>query len=420
MAEPEITPRKLLIAVTCLVGAAFIPYVQAIIAPLMMLPMTGEFGWTRTQYALATTFMFVSGALTVLIFGRIADRHGPRSILLTGAVCGGATMLLLSRQDAQLWKLYLAYALLGGFGASGLGYTKIIGSLFARHRGKALAIFGAESTIALAALPLLTNSLNTQLGWRSTYVFYGIVMFALSPVLYYVLRGPGLSAPLAGAEHHSASTAPAAVATTAVEGLTPAQIRRDRIFWCIVLAAVCGRGLYVGLTAHVIAAITDKGFTPTVAARAFSAATFVGLAGTAVAGFVMDYFRTAKFMIVFSALNAVGIFLFAMASASVGGLPLLIAGIALQSAAGAAMIPGTTYLQTRFVGMRYFGEAFAMFVVVTGIAYGVTPALFALIFDKTGSYALVYWIMIGGAAAGAALYMTMGPYRFRADTRSAR
>ena len=410
MKDPEITPRKLLIAVTCLVGATLVPYVQAVIAPLMMLPMTAAFGWTRTQYALATTFMFVSGALTVLIFGRIADRYGSRSILVAGALCGGATMLLLSQQDSQLWKLYLSFALLGGFGASGLGYTKIIGTLFARHRGKALAIFGAESTLALAALPLLTNSLTTQMGWRGTYVCYAVIMFAMSPVLYFVLRGPGLSMPLQGAA--PSSPAAATPEATVTEGLTPAQIRRDRLFWFIVLAAVLGRGLYVGLNAHIIAAITDKGFTATVAARSLSAATFLGLAGTAVAGFAMDYFRTARFMSVFSALNVVGIFLFAMASASVGGLPLMITGLALQSAALAAMIPGTTYLQTRFVGMRFFGEAFAMFVVVTGVAYGVTPALFALIFDKTGSYALVYWIMIGGAAAAAALYMTLGPYRF--------
>lgn len=414
MTDSEITPRKLLIAGICLLGATFIPYVQAIIAPLMMLPMIGEFGWTRTQFALATTFMFVSGAITVLIFGRIADRYGSRIILLMGAVSGGILMLLLSRQDAQLWKLYVAYGLLGAFGASGLGYTKIIGTLFARHRGKALALFGAESTLALAALPMLTTSLNSQLGWRGTHMVYGIVMLTLSPILYVVIRGPGLSAPL-----DAASAGPAVTATQA-EGLTPPQIRRDRIFWCIVFAAVLGRGLNVGFTAHVIAAITDKGFTATVAARTLSIATFLGLAGTVIAGLSMDHTRTAKFMSVFSVLNALGILLFAIAGASSGGWPLTLTGLAIQCAAIAAMIPGTTYLQTRFVGMRYFGEAFAMFVVVTGIAYGVTPALFAMIFDGTGSYSLVYWIMGGAAVAAAALYATLGGYRFGTGSGRAR
>ncbi len=33
MDEPEVTPRKLLIAATCLLGSAFVPFVEATISP---------------------------------------------------------------------------------------------------------------------------------------------------------------------------------------------------------------------------------------------------------------------------------------------------------------------------------------------------------------------------------------------------
>lgn len=412
MNEPEITPRKLLIAAVCLLGSTFVPYVQATIGPLMMLPMINEFGWTRTQYAFATTFLFVFGAVTVLIFGRIADRFGSRTLLLLGSVCGGATMLLLSQQDARLWRLYLAYALLGAFGSSGLGYTKIIGSLFMRHRGKALAFFGAESTVALAALPLLTNSLNVNLGWRGTYIVYAVIMFVLTPVLFFLVRGPGLSEPASRAKPPVAAAATPVLAAPALEGLTPGEVRRDRIFWLIMLSAVLGGGLNAGLTSHIIAAISDKGFTPTVAAGVLSAGTLVGLAGTLAAGFAMDHFRTAKILAVFGLTSALGCLLFAVASATLGGLPLLVAGLAIQRAAMAGMMPGTTYMLTRFVGMRSFGEAYGMQVVVQGIAMGITPPLFGMIFDRVGTYGPMYWIVIAGAVAGSLLYLTLGPYRY--------
>jgi MFS family permease len=414
--EPELTPRKLFIAATCLLGATFVPYVEATIGPLMMLPLIEEFGWTRTQYAFATTFMFVLGALTVLIFGRMADRFGPRSILVLGAACGGLTMLLLSQQDAQLWRLYLAYALLGVFGSTGLGYTKIIGTMFMRHRGKALALFGAESVVAMAALPLLTNSLNIHLGWRGTYAVYGVIMLVLMPVLYLVIRGPGLSSPARTPIPPPAAPEPAAVAAPAPpapEGLTPAQFRRDRTFWLILLTAVLGNGLYIGMTAHIIAAITDKGFSATVAAQVFSAATLLGLVGTLTAGFAMDHFRTSRILSPFGLTSAVGCLLFALASATVGGLPLLVAGLGIQRAATAGLIPATPYMLTRFVGMRSFGEAFAMQVFVQGVAMGVAPPLFGMIFDRTGSYMAMYWIVIGGALAGALIYSLLGPYRYR-------
>ena len=412
MDEPEVTPRKLLIAATCLLGSAFVPFVEATISPMMMLPMTQEFGWTRTEFAFASTFFFICGTAVVLIFGRLADRFGPRSILVAGALCGGATMLLLARQNHELWRLYLAYALLGAFGSSGLGYTKIIGTLFARHRGKALAIFGGESILALGTLPLLTNTMNVHLGWRSAYLVYGLIMFALVPVLYFVIRGPGLSEAAVRAKTES----PAAAITSppAMEGMTPAQIRRDRVFWLIVLSAVLGGGFNVGFTAHIIAAITDKGFTSTAAAGVLSAGTLLGLIGALTIGFALDSLKTARIMSLYGLISALGIGLFAIATVAFGGLPLLVTGLAVQRIAMAALPPGTNYLQTRFVGMRSFGEAFAMQVVAQGIAMAITPPLFGMLFERTGSYAAMYWIVIAAALAGTVVYLLLGPYRFGA------
>ena len=59
---------------------------------------------------------------------------------------------------------------------------------------------------------------------------------------------------------------------------------------------------------------------------------------------------------------------------------------------------GTNYLQTRFVGMRSFGEAFAMQVVAQGIAMALTPPLFGMIYEWTGSYAPMYWSVFVGSA----------------------
>jgi MFS family permease len=411
MDEPEITPGKLLIAVTCLLGATFVPYVEATISPLMMLPMTEEFGWTRTQFALASTFFFILGTASVLLFGRIADRYGPRLILLFGSVCGGATMLLLSQQNAELWRLYLAYALLGACGSSGLGYTRIIGSLFSRHRAKALAIFGGESILALGTLPLLTNALNAHLGWRGTYAVYAVLMFALSPVIYLVMRGPGLST-----GNRSSPAAIAAVTTTPAppmpDGMTPAQIRRDRVFWLIVLTAVLGGGFNVGFTAHIIAAITDRGFSSDAAAGVLSAGTLLGLIGAVSVGFALDRSRSARIMSLYGMISALGISLFAVASLTFGGLPLLVTGLAVQRIAMGALPAGTNYLQTRFVGMRSFGEAFAMQVVAQGIAMALTPPLFGLLFEWTGSYTPMYWSVLVAALAGAGVYLMLGPYRF--------
>lgn len=413
--ESDFSPRKMIIATACLLGTTFVPFVQVTIGPLMMLPMIKEFGWTRTDYAFATTFLFIFGSITVLLFGRVSDRLGVRPILLLGAIFGGGTMVLLSFQNAELWRLYATYALLGTFGSSGIGYTKVVGALFTRHRGKALAFFGAESTMALAVLPVLTNAFISHFGWRGTYVAFGLIMLLLVPIIYFVVQEPGLPAPLVRRGLLSRAPPTAQRRLPPMEGMTAAEIRRDRVFWLIVLCAVLGGGLYSGMNAHIIAAICDKGFSATVAAEALSVSTLFGLVGTLAGGFAVDHFRTARFMAGFGLLSALGVFLFAITSVSFGGLPLLVPAMAIQGAAIAAMRPIATYLQTRFFGLRAFAEANAIQVVFQGIAMGITPPLFGIIYNKAGSYGPVYWILIGGAVAGSAVYLTLGPYRYRAD-----
>ena len=401
--ESDFSPRKMIIASACLLGSTFIPFVQVTIGPLMMLPMIKEFGWTRTEYAFATTILFVFGSITVLFFGRVADRIGVRPILLMGALFGGATMVLLSFQTSQLWRLYATYALLGSFGSSGVGYTKVIGSLFTRHRGKALALFGAESTVALALLPVLANFFISQFGWRGAYIAFGAIMFVLTPIIYFLVQEPGSRVARAGKAFASPDSSPVTPKRPPpMEGMTASEIRKDRVFWLIVLSSALMGALNVGLNAHIIAAITDKGFSATVAASALSVATLVGLVGTFAGGFAVDYFRTARIVSVFGLLSALGALLFAFASLSVGGLPLLIVSMAIQGAAVAAMRPSATYLQTRFFGLRAFGEANAIQVVCQGVGMAIAPPLFGIIYDRVGTYMPVYWILVAGALAGSA------------------
>jgi MFS family permease len=411
--DSDFSPRKMTIALACLIGSTFVPFVQATTSPFMMLPMIKDFGWTRTDYAFASTFMFVFGSITALVFGRVADRIGVRPILLAGAIFGGATMILLSFQNAELWRLHGTYALLGTFGSSGVGYTKVIGSLFTRHRGKALALFGAESTVALAILPILTNTLIADFGWRGAYVAFGLIMFCVVPIIYFAIPEPGATFP-AGGKLSLAQPAAAKLSRQppVLDGMTASEIRRDRVFWLIVLTAVLIGGLYQGLITHIVAAIVDKGFSPAAAAGAMSASTLVGLVGAFAGGFALDHFRGARVLSVFAGLLAIGVFLLGIVTASSGGLPLLIVAMAMQGAAISAMRPGLTYLLTRFLGLRAVGEANAIQVVFSGLAMAASPPLFGIIYDRAGSYAPMYWILAGGAAAAAIVYMVLGRYRY--------
>jgi len=307
-------------------------------------------------------------------------------------------------------RLYATFALLGAFGSSGVGYTKVMGTLFTRHRGKALAVFGAESTVALALLPVLTNAFIAHFGWRGAYLAYGLIMFSVAPVIYFVIHEPGM---------RTAAGRPTDRPPPPMEGMTSSQFLRDRTFWLLVLLAVVSGGLYQGMLTHVVAAMTDKGFSATTAADVLAISTLTGLVGTLLGGFAVDHFRTARPVAAFALLSAAGAAMFAVVNVASGGVPLLIAAMAAQGAATAALRPIASYLQTRFFGLRAFGEANAIQIVFQGTAMAITPPLFGIIYERQGSYALVYWLMIGGGVLSACLYLVLGPYRYATSSRRA-
>ena len=221
--EGNFSLRKIKIATAVLVGQTFatsiLPYSAL---TFVMIPMTREFGWTRTQFSFATTFLFIFGAASLWPIGRIADKVGVRPVILVGTTMVGLVTIAMSRQTASLALLFALYALLGMFGSTGVAYTKVAAALFTQNRGKALAILGAESTVAAAIIPILTNFLMLNYGWRTMYVVFGALILAIVPILYFTIEEPGAD------RHQSASAL--GLQGRSLEGLhrTPLPLRRLR------------------------------------------------------------------------------------------------------------------------------------------------------------------------------------------------
>jgi MFS family permease len=139
-------------------------------------PMAAEFGTgsgaTSVVFAVTAFCWFQLSPLS----GRIADRVGPRPVLLAGAAalaCG----LLLTATVRQLWIGYLTYG--AGVGiAVACGYVPLVaavGGWFERRRAVAMAIAVAGIGVGtLLGAPLAATLIET-IGWRGTHVVFGVV-----------------------------------------------------------------------------------------------------------------------------------------------------------------------------------------------------------------------------------------------------
>jgi len=380
---------------------------------LVNVPMTQEFGWSQTQYSWAMTALMWCGAVTLPFYGRFMDKMGVRLPILFGTVGVALATMAIGFIDGALWQFYLCFALLGIFGSTAIGYTKIVSALFTQHRGKAMALLGIESTLAGAGIPPLLNWLISDFGWREMFIICGCIVLALIPLIYFTMDEPGeirsdrrLFKPRAEVPVDRAAT---------LEGLTEKQIVRDRIFWLIVIATIIGTAPRMGMMPFLVPMLNEKGFTQADAVTYMSITTLIAPFGTLIGGWAVDRFNNSRVAVPFQLVSLLGLFLFTLVTASFGGWYVLGIAVGLGGFAFGTARPIGTYLHVRFFGLKAFGFYHGFENMFLAFAMGASPPVVAWLFESSGSYTSSYIIMLVSLAIGTVLYWLLGPYRYAAN-----
>ena len=157
----------------------------------MFTAIRDEFGVGKGQAALffsITTFIyFILGIFT----GRLADRYGPRPLLLAGAVAMGTGLFLTSLVN-NIIVGYLTYGIGAGIGV-GCAYVPMVaavGGWFERDRTKAMGVAVAGIGLGTLVGAPLAKQLVISYGWRTTFVVLGVGSAALLVVASLGARRP--------------------------------------------------------------------------------------------------------------------------------------------------------------------------------------------------------------------------------------
>ncbi|HZF26253.1 MAG TPA: MFS transporter [Steroidobacteraceae bacterium] len=413
MIESDFSLRKMKIAGAVLLGQMFASSLLPMMAlTLVFVPITTEFKWTPTQFGYATTALMWCGGLVGPLLGYLVDRTGVRLMIIGGTVIVGLITIAISFTQ-QLWYFYLCFGLLGFFGTTAIGYAKVLTALFTQHRGKALALFGLESSLAAAFLPQLIQSLLGRFGWRGLFVIMGLTIIALVPLLYFTLEEPGVtggSRRLFSRRERTAQQPGAALPE--LEGLTAREVFRTRTYWLIVVAILFAAVPGNGLMTFLVPVLGERGFAPADAATYLSVFTIAGAIGTIVGGFVLDRIDTAKISVPFTLCSMASFIILARISAGHGGPTMLHVAAALFGFSFGAHRPMGQFFHTRFFGLRSFTTVFAVQMALMALLFGIAPPLTGHIREATGSYDVVIWASVAGLAVAALLYLVLPPYRF--------
>jgi MFS family permease len=363
-------------AFACAVGTILsFPPIIALTIPVLLKPISAEFGWGRATLSGALLVGGITGAAISPLAGRAIDRWGARAVVLPGIVAFGLTVMSLALIGSSAG-FYVVFSLLGVTHAAAgqIPYNKVVSAWFNERRGLALGIaVGASLSIGNGLAPQVARLLSADIGWRQTYVVLGLAILVVGfPVMLAWFREP---AP-------AASTPTAARTHEAVEGVSARRALMTADLWLIIAIVACFWLAISGFRVHVVALFTDRGQSELLASTALSIWSVGAFLGHIVIGYALDRVATPRIAIPFFAFTLAGFLLLDHASARW----LTLSGAALTGLGMGAEVTLAPYLISRFFGMRATGEIYAYVTICTGLAASAGPYLMGLSFDAFSSY----------------------------------
>ncbi len=361
-------------------------------------PLREEFQATRGQLALVfaiTGFLYFGlGSLS----GPLADRIGPRRVVLAGVLLIGLGLVAASRARA-LWQVYCTYSLGVGVGV-GLVYVPSVGAVqrwFVRRRGFASGIAVAGIGAGTLVMPPLAAWLIDLTSWRTTYLLLalltlvvgagGALLIEHSPARRGQLPDGDLMLP-------GQTVAP-------VTGLTVRQAVRTRSFALLTLATVAtSLGLFIPF-AHLAPFARDHGLSDRTGAVLVGLIGVGSSAGRLCVGGLADRFGRRRSLVAAYALMS-AMLLWWLLSARAPALAVFAVGFGIGYGGFVALLPA---LIADYFGGRSVGGIIGL--VYTGAAVGALagPSLAGVIFDLVQSYTLP--IILAIAANLAAVFCVL-------------
>jgi MFS family permease len=360
-------------------------------------PLAEEFSWSREAVSAAFGIAAMTVALVSPLLGFLLDRLHPARVIVPCMITFGVAFASLAVLTPHLGHLYAVFFVFGlvANGTAQMAYSRAVSSWFVRRRGAALALVMSGGAVGAIALPPISGALIQAFGWRTTSVMLGATVLAI-----------GVPAAALFVRERPASPEHPMLWSTATAGARVAEGLRSRVFWILVAVLFVSSIAQNAAITHMPALLTDRGVSASRAALSVSVMGGASLVGRLLTGWLLDRFFAPRVSIVLLASAAVGTFVLATAhSFTAGALSAALIGFGMGGEADV-----TPYLLSRYLGLRSFSMLYGFTWTAYAFAGAIGPILMGRVFDVTGSYEQLLWIMASATLAVTSLMFLMPRY----------
>ena len=379
-------------------------------------PIEGEMGWSRGALSVAAAISLLILGATGPFAGRLADRWGPRRVIVISLVLLGLGAVAASFL-ASLWQLYATFGVIMAVGAGGVALStgsSVVARWFDTHRGAAIGVAaGGMSAGQLVFLPVAA-SLTLIYGWRSSLLWLGVgLLVIVLPIAAWLIRNTPEERGLR--PFGSTGTAPTAAQAAAAQQagrVSVTEAAQTLPFWLLMgTFFVCGYTSVGMIGTHFIPHALEHNFTAMQASAALGVMGAMNIVGTIGSGWLCDRVGRRVPLAIFYFVRGLSLIFLLY----VWNVPSLHFWAALFGLNYISTVPPTTTLTANIYGRFSVGELSGWIFFAHQVGAAIAAALAGWVYELTGSYgpAFLSAALMAFLAAGMALMIREEPIRAR-------
>ena len=370
---------------------------------IFQIPISDHFGWLRTEYSLAIAIQNLAWGIGQPLFSMIAEKFGDRKAITLGAITYAAGLAM--SKFVVTPESHQVLGILIGFGIAGTGFGVILAvvgrTTSPENRSLALGIATSAGSAGQIVGPPIANYLLSNMLWTEVFLIFAVAIMLVLIVL-----------PLMKTEKPIPKNEQEEDLVTVLQ-----KALRDPSYTMLFLGFFsCGFQLAF-ITAHFPAFVTEMcstipqnsilrsiGVASASSLGAFSIALIgiTNLIGTILAGALgKNYSKKHLLSLIYigRTIAAAAFIIYPMTPDSVVIFSITMGALWL------ATVPLTSGIIAHIYGLKYMGTLYGLIFLSHQIGSFVGVWLGGELYDKYGSYDIVWWVGVGVGAFSAIIHL---------------